>query len=82
MITAHLPASYCLVRGIGLEGRHVLGVALLAAILPDTDLLLHYFVDDRQFHHHRYWVHIPVFWAVVACFAMPIAYWLKQALAR
>lgn len=31
-----------------------------------------YFIDDRAFHHHRYWVHIPTFWAMVAVVVLPL----------
>lgn len=42
--------------------------ALMGAVAPDLDLDLiwFFFVDNQQIHHHRYWVHIPVFWACVA----------------
>ena len=33
---------------------------------PDIDLYWFYFVDGRSFHHHRYWVHIPLFMVLVS----------------
>ena len=58
MITAHLPAGYALARAADWRGP-VLAAALVGATFPDLDLLWFYFVDDRAFHHHRYWVHAP-----------------------
>ena len=34
-----------------------------------------YFVDNRAIHHHRYWVHIPAFWAVIATLTWPVLAW-------
>jgi hypothetical protein len=63
MITAHLPSGYVLARSAGWSGP-ALAAALAGAIFPDLDLLWFYFVDDRAFHHHRYWVHAPAFAAL------------------
>jgi inner membrane protein len=41
------------------------------------DLIWFYGVDDRAFHHHRYWVHIPAFWAMIAVFVLPLLRVLK-----
>lgn len=48
--------------------------AIVGAVLPDVDLLFFYFVDDRAIHHHRYWVHIPFFWAVLASVTLPFVW--------
>ena len=48
-------------------------VALVAAVLPDVDLIWFYFVDERAFHHHKYWMHVPFFWLVIALATLPRA---------
>lgn len=60
MITAHLPSGYVLGASTGLA-ELAFFAALAGAVFPDVDLIWFYFVDDRAFHHHRYWVHAPVF---------------------
>lgn len=78
MITAHLPSGYILGRSWP-KGRDVLAAAVLGGVLPDLDLIWFYLIDDRAFHHHRYWVHIPFFWAVVATVTLPLVYvWARQ----
>ncbi|KAG1647501.1 Bicyclomycin resistance protein [Nymphon striatum] len=37
-----------------------MSAAIFGAILPDLDLIWFYFVDRGAFHHHLYWVHVPV----------------------
>ncbi|WP_298256324.1 metal-dependent hydrolase [uncultured Litoreibacter sp.] len=68
MITAHLPSGYILGRGAQRYGVHpwLMPAAILGAVLPDFDLIWFYFVDNRAFHHHLYWVHMPAFWLPVA----------------
>lgn len=73
MLTAHLPAAYCLARPLRGKARWILPAALLGAVLPDFDLLAFYFLDDAGIHHHRYWVHIPAFWALMAVIGIPAA---------
>lgn len=83
MLTAHLPAGYVLARGLRAPGRRATGAALLGSVLPDFDLIFFYLVDDRAFHHHRYWVHIPAFWAAIALVTLPLAWrtaWRQPAL--
>lgn len=77
MITAHLPAGYCLARLGAPKLRYAVPVALIASILPDLDLFWFYFVDNRSFHHHEYWVHTPAFWAAVWLVTLPIAVWTR-----
>lgn len=72
MITAHLPAGYVTGRAFAHSGP-VLWSAMLGGILPDLDLIWFYLVDDRAFHHHHYWVHIPAFWAALAAILLPVA---------
>lgn len=78
MLTAHLPSGYVLAHGFGKRAPWVLPIALTGAVLPDADMLFFYFVDDRAFHHHRYWVHVPAFWAAVAVVSLPVLAWLGQ----
>jgi len=73
VITAHLPAGYALWRVVGGRSYARLVAALAGSALPDTDLLFFYFVDGGAIHHHRYWVHVPAFWLVVAAAALPIS---------
>jgi inner membrane protein len=75
MLTAHLPSGYVLARSLPKGIPALLPVALVGAVLPDFDMLWFYFVDDRAFHHHRYWVHIPAFWLAVAALTLPLAWW-------
>lgn len=78
MITAHLPSGYVLGRMLP-PATYVLPAALIGGILPDFDLIWFYLIDDRAFHHHRYWVHIPMFWIMVASVALPLMAWAKRA---
>lgn len=67
MITAHLPSGYALAHTFVWSGW-VFAAALIGATFPDLDLIWFYLVDDRAFHHHRYWVHAPGF--ALACSAL------------
>ncbi len=58
-------------------------VALTGAVFPDLDMLFFHFVDGGRIHHHRYWVHVPAFWAAVGVLALPVLAWrgwLQQGL--
>jgi len=35
-------------------------------------MLFFHFVDHGAIHHHRYWVHVPAFWFVVALLCLPV----------
>jgi len=35
-------------------------------------LLFFYLIDDRAFHHHRYWVHAPGFWLILLGVVTPL----------
>ena len=76
MLTAHLPSGYCLGKINGWRGPGF-AAAIVGAVLPDVDLLFFYFVDERAIHHHRYWVHVPFFWAVIASVTLP-AVWTSR----
>lgn len=71
MITAHLPAGYLTGRAFKGRSGAIMAAALIGSILPDFDLIWFYFVDDRALHHHRYWVHAPGFWLMIAAVALP-----------
>lgn len=77
MMIAHLPAGYLLGRASGAK-QGVLGVVLLASMLPDFDMLWFHLVDGGSVHHHRYWPHIPAFWAMVAVVILPLIAVLKR----
>ena len=72
MLTAHLPSGYVLARGWPRQGPVIMAAVLIGAVLPDLDMIWFSFVDHGSIHHHRYWVHIPAFWAVVAVIALPL----------
>ena len=62
MLTAHLPSGYIVGRLVPRFWRPVpkaMPVALVAAVLPDFDMIWFYLVDNGRVHHHRYWVHVP-----------------------
>ncbi|WP_306112869.1 MULTISPECIES: metal-dependent hydrolase [unclassified Roseovarius] len=85
MITAHLPAGYLTGRAIAHSGT-CLWMAVIGGVLPDLDLIWFYLVDNRAFHHHHYWVHIPGFWLMLAALVLPVLqvtkpHWLHPALA-
>jgi inner membrane protein len=83
MLTAHLPSGYLLARSLPADIPALLPVALIGAVLPDLDMIWFHFVDNGAIHHHRYWVHVPAFWAAIAAVALPLAWWagyLRSAL--
>lgn len=73
MITAHLPSGYVLAK-LTRAPRQLMPFALLGAILPDFDMFWFHLVDNRAFHHHKYWVHAPGFWPPVALITLAILY--------
>ena len=85
MLTAHLPSGFIAGR---LAGRRwtipaAMPVALVASVLPDFDMIWFHLVDHGSVHHHRYWVHIPAFWAAVAAITLPFVWrsrWRATAL--
>ena len=83
MLTAHLPSGYLLARSLPPGIPALMPVALVGAVFPDIDMLWFHLVDNRAIHHHKYWVHVPFFWLVVAAFTLPVAWktgWLRTAL--
>lgn len=86
MIIAHLPAGYVAARLTGQTSGPVFWALLAGSVFPDLDLIWFFLVDDRAFHHHKYWVHAPGFWVMVAAIALPLIagfarQWLRPALA-
>jgi len=71
MLTAHLPSGYVLAQGARWDIPMLLPAALIGAVFPDLDMIWFYLVDDRAIHHHRYWVHIPLFWMMVGAVVLP-----------
>ena len=79
MFIAHLPAGYISTKYIINKSQSIelplkdtklyIVVGLIAAMLPDFDMLYFYLIDNRQHLHHGYATHLPIFWAV------PIAIW-------
>jgi inner membrane protein len=74
MLTAHLPSGYVLARLLPRRIPYRMPAALIGSVFPDLDMIWFHLIDDRAFHHHRYWVHIPAFWAAVAAVSLPIAW--------
>ena len=72
MLTAHLPSGYVLYRAQPHRHKWILASCLAGAAFPDLDLIWFYLIDDRAFHHHRYWVHAPGFWLITALCAAPL----------
>ncbi|MGB0968724.1 MAG: metal-dependent hydrolase, partial [Halocynthiibacter sp.] len=73
MITAHLPSGYLLAK-LTRTPRLLMPFAILGAVLPDFDMFWFHLVDNRAFHHHKYWVHVPGFWLPVAVFTLAFLY--------
>jgi len=63
MITAHLPSGYVLGRALKAQ-QWVMAAAMFGAVFPDFDMIRFHLVDNKAFHHHYYWVHIPAFWLI------------------
>lgn len=85
MFVAHIPAGYIVTRRL-LKGRlptdvttrRLLVLGLVAAVLPDADLLYFYLIDNRQTLHHHYWPHLPAFWVAVAAPTLALALMMRQ----
>ena len=75
MLTAHLPSGYVLAKTLPQTIPALMPVALVGAVFPDLDMIWFHLVDHRAFHHHYYWVHIPLFWLAVAALVLPLAAW-------
>jgi len=75
----HLPAGYIFTKKL----IHVVGIkkylwlGLLGSIIPDIDLLYFYFIDDKQTLHHTYWMHVPIYWGVIATMTV-LTLWISK----
>lgn len=72
MILAHLPAGYLVSRAFKAQRGPILWAALIGAVLPDFDMFWFHLIDHASIHHHRYWVHAPGFWVIVAALVLPV----------
>jgi inner membrane protein len=75
LLIAHLPAGYILARALRVSRGPLLWAALAGSVFPDLDMFWFHLVDNRAFHHHRYWVHAPGFWLIVMAIIYPLALW-------
>lgn len=90
MLVAHLPAAYLAfapaldrARLGAAEARTLLGVALVASVLPDVDLVA-FAAMGGHVHHHSYPTHWPLAWlALVGLGALLLAWrpvWARTVL--
>ncbi len=75
MLIAHLPAGYVTARASGVTKGPLLWAALIGSVFPDFDMIWFLFVDHGAIHHHKYWVHAPGFWLILAALILP---WLGK----
>lgn len=71
MLIAHLPAGYLTARAGGASRGPLLWAALIGSVFPDFDMIWFLFVDQGSIHHHKYWVHAPGFWLILAAVILP-----------
>lgn len=81
MLIAHLPSGYLLARATRAKGL-AMGAALLGAVVPDFDMIWFHFIDHGAIHHHKYWVHAPGFWAILAILTLPLIRALRPQFLR
>ena len=79
MLIAHLPSGYLLARATRAKGQ-AFAAALLGSVAPDIDMIWFHLIDHGAIHHHKYWVHAPGFWAMIALVALPLIRTLKPDL--
>lgn len=80
MFIGHLPAGYIATKKLQ-ETFHTsayLWVGLIGSVFPDIDIIYFYLIDNRQTLHHSYWIHLPVFWLILASVTFLILYVLKK----
>lgn len=73
MLTAHRPSGYVPWRALP-RVKWGLPAALAGAVFPDLDMIWFHFVDHRAFHHHSYWMHIPLSWLLVSAGLLPLVW--------
>lgn len=83
MIIGHLPAGYVFSKfvvgklaGKGFDLRYFVLAGVAGAIAPDLDMFYFYLVDNRQYHHHTYWTHYPIFWLGILALST-LWFWLS-----
>lgn len=42
--------------------------------MPDFDLAYFYLIDNRAHNHHSYWTHTPVYWLLIYCIGLAVAF--------
>lgn len=75
MLIAHLPAGYIigsLARNAVPKAPGLMLAALVGSVAPDFDTAWFWFVDNGGVHHRTYPTHWPLFWALIAVFAVPL----------
>ena len=72
MFIAHLPSGYIFAKAIlarykfeKISIKTVIVTMILGAVFPDIDLVYFFLIDHQQVHHHRYFLHWPIFWIVL-----------------
>ncbi len=81
MFIAHAPAGYLvswLASRRSDNARSLIATGVLFSLLPDTDLLWFYLIDNRQTPHHEYLFHLPLFWLTLAVIAGILAILTKR----
>lgn len=80
MFIGHLPAGYLLTKVLQkkLKTTQYFVVGLIGSIFPDFDIFYFYFIDQRQNSHHSYWIHIPIYWLIIATVTCLLLWFLKK----
>lgn len=72
MMIGHVPAGYlltvALLKRCRVQVKYGLWCGLVASVLPDVDMIWFYIVDHGRFHHHSYWLHLPILWLAIGLF--------------
>ncbi|TCM59387.1 inner membrane protein [Acinetobacter calcoaceticus] len=69
MFIAHIPAGYLFAKAIyqkvqlgDIRYRSYMWVMCVGAVFPDIDLFYFFLIDNQSVHHHKYFLHWPIFW--------------------
>lgn len=76
MLTAHTPSGYIVARLVRRPIPYLMPAALIGANFPDLDMFWFHLVAHRAVHHHMYWPHIPLVWAIIAAVVLPVLRYL------